>query len=277
MQNILTGLQSAILFEVSMRARLFVIVLALCAVGHPAFAQPSAPTGLQVFSGSFNGSDTFSAPLNTTNWAILDREGDLSNSELACYRPANQSVAAGLLNLTVQRQTVTCNGRRYNYTSSMVQWKSFNFTYGTIEVRAKMTGGTGPRPAIWLLGVNCQQTNPVSAGNSGPCVRPQPGSDEIDIAEFLSTDRSAVNQQIHSNNNAGCSATTSDASLNYHVYRFEWAKGSATWKIDGVQTCHITTSIPSTPMFLMLNVAMHGTVSGVPQTLSVDYVTVTQP
>ena len=261
-----------------MRVRLPVIALALCLIGRPALAQPSAPTGLQVYSGTFNGSDTFSAPLNTTNWAILDREGDLSNTELECYRPANQSVAGGLLNLTVQRQTVTCNGHAYSYTSSMVQWKSFNFTYGTIEVRAKVTGGTGPWPAIWLLGANCQQTNLVSANDSGPCVWPQPGSDEIDIAEFLTSNRTGLNQQIHSStNNSGCSATVTDASLNYHVYRFEWAKGSATWKIDGVQTCHLTASIPSTPMFLMLNVAVHGAVSGLPQTMSVDYVTVTQP
>jgi beta-glucanase (GH16 family) len=261
-----------------MRVRLAVVVLALCLVGHPALAQPSAPTGLQVYSGTFNGSDTFSAPLNTTNWAILDREGDLSNTELECYRPANQSVAAGLLNLTAKQQSVTCNGHAYSYTSSMVQWKSFNFTYGTIEVRAKMPGGTGPWPAIWLLGVNCQQSNQVSADNSGACVWPQPGSDEIDITEFLANSKTTVNQQIHSSsNNAGCSPTTADASQNYHVYRFEWAKNSATWKIDGVQTCHLTTAIPSTPMFLMLNVAMHGAVGGLPQTMSVDYVTVTQP
>jgi beta-glucanase (GH16 family) len=261
-----------------MRVRLPVIVVALSLIGRPALAQPSAPTGLQVYSGTFNGSDTFSAPLNTTNWVVLDREGDLSNTELECYRPANESVANGFLNLTAKPQTISCNGHAYSFTSSMVQWKSFNFTYGTVEVRAKMPGGNGTWPAIWMLGANCQPTNPVSADDSGPCVWPQPGSDEIDIAEFLTSNRTGLNQQIHSGaNNAGCSATVSDASLNYHVYRFEWAPGSAIWKIDGVQTCKKTAAIPSTPMFLILNIALHQTVNGLPQAMSVDYVTVTQP
>ena len=241
---------------------------------------PRAPSNVRIVSdaasGPFSGSDNFDAPLDTTNWAILDRQGDLSNSELQCYKPANQSVSGGFLMLTIKAQAVVCNSRSYAYTSSMVQWRSFNFRYGTIEVRAKMAGGTGPWPAIWLLGANCQASNLSSADDSGPCVWPQPGSDEIDIAEILDNGRSQVNEQIHSgSNNPGCKPTVSDTSLNYHVYRFEWGPGSAVWKIDGVQTCRVTSSVPSTPMFLILNVASHGTIAGLPQVMTVDYVTVT--
>ena len=227
---------------------------------------------------AFNGSDTFSAPLNTNNWAIMDREGDLSNAELQCYTPANQSVANDSLTLTIKPQNITCNGHPYSYTSSMVQWRSFNFTYGTVEVRAKFPGGTGPWPAIWLLGANCQASNIVSADNTPPCNWPKAGSDEIDIAEVPDNGRSQVNQQIHSaSGDPGCKPTVSDTSLNYHVYRLEWAPGSVTWKIDGVQTCRVTSGVPSTPMFLLLNIASHGTVAGLPQSMIVDYVTVTQP
>jgi beta-glucanase (GH16 family) len=241
---------------------------------------PRAPSNVRVISGTssgpFAGSDTFDAPLDTTNWAILDREGDLSNSELQCYKPANQTVSGGFLVLTIKSQAVTCNSHSYAYTSSMVQWKSFNFKYGALEVRAKMPGGSGTWPAIWLLGANCQATNIISANDSGACVWPQPGSDEIDVAEFSSSDRLHVNQQIHSSsNNPGCQPAISDASQSFHVYRFEWGQGTAVWKVDGVQTCRVTSSVPSTPMFLMLNIASHGSVSGLPQTMSVDYVTVT--
>lgn len=245
-------------------------------------AAPRPPTNVHLTNGSgsaaFNGSDSFDGPLDTTNWAILDREGDLSNSELECYKPANQTVSGGLLQLTIKQQAVSCNGHSYGYTSSMVQWRSFSFTYGSIEVRAKLAGGTGPWPAVWLLGANCQSTNLGSADDSGPCMWPKPGSDEIDIAEIYDNGRSDVNQQIHSGSgNPGCKATVSDTSQNYHVYRFEWAPGSATWKIDGVQTCHVSSGVPTTPMFLILNVAAHGTVGGLPQTMLVDYVTVSQP
>ncbi len=41
----------------------------------------------------------------------------------------------------------------------MIQWKSFDFTYGTVEFRAKMAGGQGTWSTVWLLGSNCQQTN----------------------------------------------------------------------------------------------------------------------
>jgi beta-glucanase (GH16 family) len=254
---------------------------------HPAFAfslisllavfpLAAPPSSVAPAAAAFNGSDTFSGPLDLSNWAVLDRQGDDSNNERQCYKPANHAVENGMLLLTIKPQDVTCNERNFSYTSAMVQWRSFNFRYGTIEVRARMAGGTGPWPAIWLLGANCQATNLITADDRGPCAWPKPGSDEIDIAEIVDNGRSQVNQQIHSGlDNPGCKPTVSDTSQNDHVYRFDWSPGSARWSIDGAETCHVTSGVPSTPMFLILNVASHGTVDGLPQTMSVDYVTVT--
>jgi beta-glucanase (GH16 family) len=58
-----------------------------------------------------------------------------------------------------------------------------------------------------------------------------------------------------------------------------WATGSLVWFIDGVQTCRVTTGVPSTPMFVIVNVAMHGTVnaSTLPQQTTLDYIKLTQP
>ena len=45
-----------------------------------------------------------------------------------------------------------------------VQWTSFNFTYGTVTYKAKFPPqDTSTWPAIWLLGSNCQNTNPYTA------------------------------------------------------------------------------------------------------------------
>jgi beta-glucanase (GH16 family) len=217
--------------------------------------------------------------LDTTTWIAMDRPGDPSNNELQCYLPANQSVGGGYLNLTAKAQTVVCSdGATYNYTSAMVQWKSFNFTYGTVEVRAKMAGGQGTWPAIWLLGYNCQQSN-VTDPNA--CPWPQPGSDEIDISEIKGGVLTTVWQNVISGSSGWqtCQPTTSDVSQNWHVYRLEWSAGLLVWKIDGATTCMFTQSIPSTPMFLLLNVALGGgggTVdnSTLPQTMQVDYVSV---
>ena len=164
----------------------------------------------------------------------------------------------------------------------MVQWTSYNFLYGTLEIRAKMAGGQGTWPTLWLLGTNCQQTNVVSPDNIPPCNWPQSGSDEIDMTEILSGNLTTVNQQIHSgSSNPGCGAGTTDVSQNWHTYGLVWRPGSIAWTIDGATTCTITTAVPSTPMFLMINTALGGaggTVvdSTLPQTLSVDYVRVYQ-
>jgi beta-glucanase (GH16 family) len=227
-----------------------------------------------VFDDEFSGSS-----LETTRWVAMNRPGDSSNSELQYYLPSNVALSNGLLNITSKVGSQS----GYNYTSGMVQWKSFNFTYGTVEVRAKMAGGKGTWPAIWFLGYNCQQTNVNSADNIPPCNWSAPGSDEIDFVEILGSDHTHVNQQIHSgSNNGGCSASVSDVSQNWHIYTLIWAPGSLTWKIDGVTTCQVTSGVPSTPMFLLINTAMGGAggsvdTSTLPQMMSVDYVRVTSP
>lgn len=239
------------------------------------FIVPRPPATPAVFAGS----DTFSSALNATNWTVIDREGDQSNAETQCYKPANQSIVGGFLRLTMQTQSVTCNTHAYSWTSSMVQWKTYNFRYGTVEFAGTFAGGagsTGTWPAVWMLGVNCQDSNPITADDSGDCVWPTAGSDEIDIAEYSSSARTDVNQQIHSGaNNGGCNPSLTDASANSHVYQLIWQAGDLVWKIDGVQTCHVTVGVPSSFMFLIINVATRTTPTGLPQSTNIDYVTIT--
>lgn len=224
-----------------------------------------------LFDDEFNGSSL------SSSWIALNRPGDASNSELECYRPGNAVVGGGVLSITTKVDSA-CAG--YQYTSAMVQWRTFNFLYGTIEVRAKLAGGT-TWPAIWMLGANCQQTNITSPDNVPPCNWPSPGSDEIDITEILGSNQSQVNQQIHSSlGNPGCQVGASNVSLNWHTYDLVWRAGSVTWKIDGVTTCTINQAVPSQPMFLMLNTALGGAGGSVnsatlPQVSQFDYVRVT--
>jgi beta-glucanase (GH16 family) len=232
---------------------------------------PAPPSGQTVFYDEFKG-----AGLDTAAWVAMNRPGDASNHETGCYRPSNVATGAGLA--LTSKADASCS---FGYTSAMVQWRSYNFLYGTVDVRAKMAGGTGTWPAIWLLGADCQASNVTTPDNVGSCHWPQPGSDEIDIAEILSSDHSHVNQQIHTSSGApGCGATVSDVSQNWHTYTFVWSKGKAVWQIDGTTTCTITQSVPSTPMFLIINTAMGGDGGGtidastLPQTLTVNYVRV---
>ncbi|HWB99182.1 MAG TPA: family 16 glycosylhydrolase [Bryobacteraceae bacterium] len=225
-----------------------------------------------IFDDEFNGT-----ALDTNAWVAMNRPGDSSNNEVECYIPGNATVSNGSLALTAKVDS-SCRG--YSYTSAMVQWKSFQFTYGTIEYRAKMAGGTGTWPAIWLLGANCQQTNVASADNTPPCNWPVAGSDEIDMTEIMKGAMTTVGQYVHSGSfDFNCNASTSNVSQNWHTYQLDWAPGSLIWKIDGVTTCTLTRNVPSTPMFLIMNVALGGqggTVNGstLPQSTLVDYVRV---
>ena len=57
------------------------------------------------------------------------------------------------------------------------------FLYGTIEVRAKVPGGVGTWPVIWMLGFEWQASQPYTANIPGH-QWPNAGWCEIDIAEF---------------------------------------------------------------------------------------------
>jgi beta-glucanase (GH16 family) len=164
-----------------------------------------------------------------------------------------------------------------------VQWSTLSFTYGTVTVRAKMAGGSGTWPAIWLLGADCQNPSWLA---SYSCNWPSPGSNEIDIAEVLGSNHSRVNEQIHTTQSDGtyflpnCDPAVNN--LAWHTYTLVWAPGSLTWKVDGVQTCQMTTLVPSTPMFLIINTAVGGVgaaqvdTSTLPQETQVEYVRVTK-
>ena len=232
------------------------------------------------FDDEFNGTT-----LDTSKWFEMNRHGDYSNNELQCYTPSNVVEAGGMLTITTRVQTATCGDATHapsswKYTSGMIQWNTYNFTYGTIEIRAKMAGGQGPWPALWLLGTDCQVSNQTGADNFGGCNWPAAGSDEIDIAEILGA-LTSVNEAIHNNQGSyRCTATTTDVSQNWHVYDLVWSPGKLVWHIDGVTKCTITTAVSTTPKFLIINTAVAAGGSSIddstlPQTLSVDYVRVT--
>jgi beta-glucanase (GH16 family) len=221
--------------------------------------------------------DEFTSALNPA-WAVGNRPGDTTNQEAECYTPANVGVQGGSLLLS-SRLDSSCSG--YAYTSGYVQWQTFNFLYGTVTVRAKFPQGNGFWPAIWMLGTHCQADQLTDAGNN--CGWPNPGSQEIDIAEFMGS-HTQVNEQLHETGTGdpGCAFTqVSDSSTNWHTYTLVWTASSLVWKIDGSTTCTESVAVNS-PMFLILNVAMGGkggTIDNnvLPAYASFDYVRVTQP
>jgi beta-glucanase (GH16 family) len=244
-------------------------------------------TSTLAFDDEFN-----SNSVNSSLWDVLYVHGDRSGNEQGCYMPANVSESTGSLHELLKVESVTCpidanNGGTgtlsASYASGDIQMRTFNFTYGTIQVRAKFAGGTGPWPAVWLLGADCQQPNYLITPQFGSCNWPNTGSQEIDIAEILNGDHTNVNEQIHyGGSNPGCYPSATDVSHNWHLYTLIWSASELLFQIDGRTTCKLTSAIPSTPMFMIINTAVGGLGGGqiinstLPQTTQVDYVRVFQ-
>ncbi len=100
-----------------------------------------------------------------------------------------------------------------------------NWTYGRIEVRAKLPRGRGTWPAIWMLGTN------RAAG--------WPACGEIDIMEEVGYEPGIIQAHIHTgkynhlkNTSKGERITIADASEAFHVYAVEWDKDKMDFYVD---------------------------------------------
>ncbi len=235
--------------------------------------------------------DTFAGTKLSSNWTVISRHGEYSQNETECNIPQQVTVANGLT-ITTAAQTWTCGDfnidgtvwhtpSAWPYVTGDIQWTSLNFTYGTVEIRAKFPDqATGLWPATWLLGSNCQGTNPYT-GETGVGTCPNLGSSgytEIDMTECYGSGWC----QFHiANPGFGVCDATSSVDTNFHTFRTVWNSSGITQYMDGVAlvTCN---QKMSNPMFLIIQTQTGG-VGGTPNNailpanLAVDYVKVTQP
>lgn len=143
-------------------------------------------------------------------------EGFIRNREPQYYtreRPENARVEGGNLIITAIREDYN----EAEYTSaSIITLGKYEFTYGRVEVRAKLPAGRNVWPAIWTLGVN--------RGDVG-----WPTCGEIDIMEFWGTSPNSVSANVHTKdynhtkgNGRGGKIEVSKPWENFHVYAVEW-------------------------------------------------------
>jgi beta-glucanase (GH16 family) len=120
-----------------------------------------------------------------------------------------------------------------SYTSARLRTKNlFEFKYGRVEVRARLAGGQGMWPAIWML-----PTDWVYGG--------WPSSGEIDIMESVSLETARSGNEIHGSMNYGLKwpqwsahgrSFTSPRSFTreFHNFMIEWEADEIRWFVDGV-------------------------------------------
>jgi beta-glucanase (GH16 family) len=177
-------------------------------------------------------------------------------------------------------------GREFaHYTSASLTTRAkASWTYGRVEVRAKLPKGRGTWPAIWMLGTN------RAAG--------WPACGEIDVMEEVGYDPGVVQAHIHTgkynhvkNTAKGERIAIPDASDAFHVYAVQWDKEQMDFYVDDRKyfTYRNEGSGPEAwpfdkDQYLLLNLAIGGAWGGTkgiddsifPQRFYIDYVRVYQ-
>jgi beta-glucanase (GH16 family) len=225
-----------------------------------------------VFSDEFN---TDGAP-DSSKWGYDLGAGGWGNAEAQYYtnNTSNVTVQGGNLKITLRTE----NFGGSSYTSARLKSENkFEFTYGKVEVRAKLPSGGGTWPAIWMLGQNYATNTWPSCG-------------EIDIMEHKGNEQNKIYGTLHypgnsGGNGNGNSTTISGASTQFHVYKAIWSPNSVKLYVDDVlfHTVINNGTLPfNADFFLILNVAMGGTFGGAidpsftQSSMEIDYVRVYQ-
>lgn len=197
-----------------------------------------------VWADEFNGS-----ALDLSKWSYAEDCGGGGNNERQCYTAssANVSMGGGVLRLTALRQATTgladpWSGskatRALAYSSGKLVTKGkASWRYGRVEVRARVPGGQGVWPAIWMM--------PEKGAYGG-----WPRSGEIDILETINLGapcetcaggrENRIFGTIHFGEDGGAGhrqrgghVVPTPSADGFHVYAVEWSSGEIVWLVDG--------------------------------------------
>jgi len=219
-----------------------------------------------------------------------DNEVNWWNGEKQHYtdRLDNSYVSEGTLKIVAKKEDYVYENSRgeqiaKNYTSARITTQDkYEFTYGRIDVRAKLPSGEGTWPAIWTLGANIDEVNWPACG-------------EIDIMEHWGHEPSEVSSATHNTAcHGGCNnvtvgkTTIPDYDTEFHVYSVVWTEEELRFLIDGEFKYRYKPSQKNNEnwpytedQFIILNVAMGGSwfeidTNFTESVMEIDYVRVYQ-
>lgn len=222
---------------------------------------------------------------------IPPNNGSWHNGELQHYtaRTENSVVNEGTLKIKAVKEQYTYGASTKSYTSARLNSK-FAFTYGRVEVRAKLPAVAGTWPAIWTLGANSNEVGNFFGSQYGS--GQWPGCGEIDIMEQTGWDKNTIISHFHWGDrntneykNMGGTAPITNASGDFHIYAMEWTSSSIKTFLDDELIYELSNSSEKPydrPHYLLLNIAIGGNLGGsVPEdfyedTFEIDYVRVYQ-
>ncbi|WP_397362539.1 family 16 glycosylhydrolase [Olleya sp. R77988] len=231
--------------------------------------------------------------ISNSNWhhqTQLPNGGSWYNGEIQHYtnRIDNAFVNGGFLNILAKKETYTNQGYTKQYTSARLNSK-FAFTYGKVEVRAKLPTGVGTWPAIWMLGKNINEDGGYwdIQGNG---TTSWPACGEIDIMEHWGSNQNFVQSAMHTPSSSGNTVnhggqTIATASSDFHVYTLTWTPEKMVFSVDGVIHYTYNPAIKDAStwpfdadQYLLLNIAIQPSIDPnfTESAMVIDYVRVYQ-
>ena len=225
-----------------------------------------------VWSDEFN----VNGAINSEKW--VHEVGDSwYNNEVQSYtsRLDNSKVEDGKLKIIAKKESYNGN----NYTSArIISNTKKDFTYGRVDIKAKIPGTKGTWPALWMLGSNFKSVTWPKCG-------------EIDILEAAQVNDFKVQSTVHHPDKYGGDGDThisndyTDITEKFYIYSLVWTKEALTFYVDD-KPHHLVGNSCALPFnwnqFIILNVAMGGNMGGeiasdfVSDTMEIDYVRIYQ-
>ena len=243
------------------------------------YETPTTYTGYEkLWQDEFSGST-----LDASSWGFDVGGGGWGNNELQYYtnnRPENIYLTDG--KLIIQAKKESFSGREYTSSRILTKGKR-EFTFGRVDIRAKLPVAQGIWPALWMLGKKIDQTSWPACG-------------EIDIMELVGKQPNKVHGTMHwGANTAARQSFTTTYTLpsgtyadKFHVYSMVWELDKIEIFMDDISYCKFDKSKVGSaaypfnePFFFIFNVAVGGDWPGspdatttFPQQMVVDYVRV---
>ncbi|SDR87101.1 glycoside hydrolase family 16 protein [Christiangramia echinicola] len=168
------------------------------------------------------------------------------------------------------------------YSGKINSKNNVEFTYGVIEVRAKIATGKGLWPAIWMLGANISEVG-------------WPASGEIDILEYIGREPGTVFTSLHTPASHGNTINTKktkikDIEEGFHTYKAVWTKNYIEFFVDDEQLYRFTPEKYDDKFYpfrkdfyFLINMAVGGNLGGaeindqaLPDKFYIDHIKVTE-
>ena len=229
------------------------------------------------------------SPVDESKWfhqTVLPNGNSWHNQEQQHYtnRIDNAYVSDGLLKIKAKKESFKDQGVVKQYTSARLNSK-FAFTYGRVEVRAKLPKGHGTWPAIWMLSKNISEAGAyfetLGFGN-----QPWPDCGEIDILEHWGKTQNHAQSAVHTRSSFGNTINLGGQrvptiSSEFHIYTLDWTAEKLVFSVDGKQHYTYNPTIKNqatwpfdTPQYVLLNFAIEKVIDAdfTQATFDIDYV-----